>query len=121
MWWEGGIYRGYWLRTGHWNWTATVDERFKSRWTHIATKFKEDKAHNDSTGTNADVLAAVLAKFQGNAVKPKLQCTVFSGKENVKPEFKNFQIQFSNYEDANESLPGSVKITYLPSYLIDYV
>ena len=83
----------------------------QSRITHIAANFKEVKPHNDSTGTNADVLAAVLAKFQGNAVKPKLQCTTFSGKENDKPECKSFLIQVTNCVDASGNLPGSVKVT----------
>ena len=70
--------------------------------------------------SNQDALVSAIAKLQSNPVKPKLQCSQFSGKEADKLEFKNFLIQFQNCVDAGGNLPGSAKLTYLWSYLTGY-
>ena len=70
--------------------------------------------------TSQDALVSAIAKLQSNPVKPKLQCSQFSGKDVDKLEFKNFLIQFQNCVDAGGSLPGSAKLTYLRSYLTGY-
>ena len=54
---------------------------------------KEVKPNLDKTDTNmstVDALAALLAKNQSDALKPKLHCATFSGKEQDRLEFKNF-------------------------------
>ena len=67
-----------------------------------------------------EALVSAIAKLQANPVKPKLQCSQFSGKDADKLEFKNFLIQFQNCVDAGGNLPGSAKLTYLRSYLTGY-
>ena len=67
-----------------------------------------------------DTLTAAMAKNKSDALKPKLHCPTFSGKASNKLEFKNFLSQFNNCVDASGTLPGSVKLTYLRSYLTDY-
>ena len=70
--------------------------------------------------SDQDALVSAIAKLQSNPVKPKLQCSQFSGKDVDKLELKNFLIQFQNCVDAGGNLPGSAKLTYLRSYLTGY-
>ena len=81
---------------------------------------KPELNKSDASMSTVDALAAILAKNQSDALKPKLHCATFSGKGNDKLEFKNFMTQFNNCVDANGKLSGSVKLTYLRSYLTDY-
>ena len=67
-----------------------------------------------------DALVNAIAKLQSNPVKPKLQCSQFSGQNVDKLEFKNFLTQFNNCVDSDGSLLGSAKLTYLRSYLTGY-
>ena len=70
--------------------------------------------------SDQDALVSAVAKLQSNPVKPKLQCSQFSGKDVDELEFKKFFIQIQNCVDAGGNLPGSAKLTYLRSYLIGY-
>ena len=83
----------------------------------------EEKPDLNQSGFNEsliDTLTTAMSKNKSDALKPKLHCPTFSGKNSDRLEFKNFLVQFKNCVDANGTLPGSVKLTYLRSYLTDY-
>ena len=71
-----------------------------------------------SNASNNDALINAIARLQSNPSRPKLQCAQFSGSAANKLAFKDFITQFNNSID--ESLSGSVKLTYLRSYLTGY-
>ena len=81
---------------------------------------KPDLNQSEFNASLIDTLTAAMAKNKSDALKPKLHCPTFSGKASDKLEFKNFLSQFKNCVDASGTLPGSVKLTYLRSYLTDY-
>ena len=79
-----------------------------------------DPSKSEFNSSMLDTLTAAMTKNKSDALKPKLHCPTFSGKASNKLEFKNFLSQFNNCVDASGTLPGSVKLTYLRSYLTDY-
>ena len=89
--------------------------------TKVQTDLYEFACKCPSTPVSSpDALASAITKLQSAPLKPKLQCSTFSGVDVDKLAFKDFLTQFQNCVDAGGSMSNSVKLTYLRGYLTGY-
>ena len=73
---------------------------------------------DSSNSGSHDALVNAIEKLRSIPSKPHLPCPRFNGSDSDRLSFKDFFTQFNNSID--DSLSGSIKLTYLRNYLTGY-